>query len=245
MAYLPVPTTFFGTLLRDIDDLAELKVTLHCWRLIQQQKGSTRYLRRSALEHDRALLQALAGSGQWAVGSGQIKGPEGLPSSREVLSEALERACARGTFLSVEVESEGGSERCYLLNTRANQQLVVKLQAGELQLGPFSAIVSTAPPPALPRPGIYELYEQNVGLLTPLIAEELREAELEYPAEWIEEAFREAVVLNRRSWRYIHRILENWAQYGRGERGENRGYPQPPEDAGKYLQGRYGRLLRR
>ena len=29
MAYLPLPAPFFGSLLRDIDDLAELKLTLH------------------------------------------------------------------------------------------------------------------------------------------------------------------------------------------------------------------------
>lgn len=231
LTYLPVPTTFFGALLRDIDDLAELKVTLHCWRLLQQQKGTMRYLRRSALEHDRTLLVMLDSTGSEAA--------------QTALSEAVRRACDRGTLLSLEVDSETRNETCYFLNTPANQQLVGRLQAGEITLGPFKAIKSTAPPPALSRPGIYELYEQNVGLLTPLIAEELREAELEYPAEWIEDAFREAAAYNKRNWRYIHRILENWATQGRGERGENRGYPQPPEDAGKYLQGRYGRLLRR
>ena len=65
------------------------------------------------------------------------------------------------------------------------------------------------------RPNIFVLYEQNIGPLTPLLAEELMEAEDTYPAAWIEDAFREAVELNKRSWRYIQRILERWAAEGK------------------------------
>ena len=231
MAYLPVPSSFFGALLRDVDSLAELKLMLHGWRLIQQQKGRLRYLRRSALANDRALLQML----HTAAAGDPIA----------TLDAALDAARARGTLLCLPVELDGRGDECYFLNTSANQQLIRRIQSGEASLGTLTPAARIGPPPPLRRPGIYELYEQNVGLLTPLIAEELREAELAYPAEWIEEAFREAVSYNKRNWRYIRRILDNWATSGRGERGENRGHPQPPEDAGRYLQGRYGRLLKR
>ena len=90
---------------------------------------------------------------------------------------------------------------------------------------------------------IFELYEQNVGLLTPLLVEELREAAESYPPEWIEEAFREAVGYNRRNWRYVRRILENWATQGRGERGAAGGRPQSPRDPRRYLEGQYGHLV--
>ena len=93
------------------------------------------------------------------------------------------------------------------------------------------------------RPTIYELYEQNVGLLTPLLVEELREAAETYPAEWIEEAFREAVGYNRRNWRYVRRILENWATQGRGERGAAGGRPRAPQDPRRYIEGKYGHLI--
>lgn len=231
LTYLPVPAGFFGVLLRDIDSLAELKLTLHCWRLLQQQKAQPRFLRRSALAADRTLLQLLR------------VGTKGEPHA--TLEAALTAACERETLLCLAVQAENGPDDCFFLNTAANQQIIQRVQAGELSLGPLKAIARSGPVPSLPRPGIYELYEQNVGLLTPLIAEELLEAEQTYPADWIEEAFREAVAYNKRNWRYIRRILDNWATRGRGERGENRGYPQPPEDAGKYLQGRYGRLLKR
>jgi DNA replication protein len=231
MAYLPLPAPFFGSLLRDIDDLAELKLTLHCCRLLHQQKGNVRYERRSQLEHDRALLLALRPAGP--------DGPE------QALARAIEAACARAVFLALAVETDAGEDWCYFLNTPRNRQFVGRVRAGEASLGPLRPMQRLSPPAPLPRPGIYELYEQNVGLLTPLIAEELREAELRYPSDWIEDAFREAVAYNKRSWRYVRSILDNWATRGRGRRGEDRRYPQPPEDPGKYFEGPYGQLLKR
>jgi DnaD/phage-associated family protein len=67
------------------------------------------------------------------------------------------------------------------------------------------------------RPNIFILYEQNIGLLQPIIAEELEEAERTYPQEWIEEAFRIAVERNVRNWKYVRRILERWATEGKDE----------------------------
>jgi DnaD/phage-associated family protein len=61
------------------------------------------------------------------------------------------------------------------------------------------------------------LYEQNIGLLSPLIADHLVKAMERYPRDWIEDAIGEAVAYNRRSWRYIQRILQNWAATGRTE----------------------------
>jgi len=90
---------------------------------------------------------------------------------------------------------------------------------------------------------IFSLYEQNIGMITPMIAEELKEAEKLYPEEWIKQAFKEAVVLNKRSWRYISRILEHWASEGK-EGGKNRrSFKQSDPD--KYIKGKYGHLVQR
>ena len=48
-----------------------------------------------------------------------------------------------------------------------------------------------------------------------MLAEELREAERTYPQSWLEEAFRIAVELNVRQWKYIRTILERWAAEGK------------------------------
>lgn len=72
---------------------------------------------------------------------------------------------------------------------------------------------------------VLALYEQNIGMLTPLIADELRQAQENYPAAWIEEAFRQAASRNRRSWKYVRAVLERWRVEGKGASA-----PGPPPD---------------
>jgi DnaD/phage-associated family protein len=61
---------------------------------------------------------------------------------------------------------------------------------------------------------IFTLYE-NLGLaLNPLIKEELLEAEKDFPAAWIPEAFKRAAAQNVRKWVYIKRILDDWLAKG-------------------------------
>jgi DNA replication protein len=71
------------------------------------------------------------------------------------------------------------------------------------------------------RPNIYTLYEQSIGALTPIIVDQLRDAEREFPASWIEEAFAEAVKHNVRAWAYVRKILDN--RLRRDKRDEARG----------------------
>ncbi len=86
------------------------------------------------------------------------------------------------------------------------------------------------------RPNIFRLYEENIGPLTPLIADSLRDAEITYPEEWIEEAIQIAVANNVRRWNYIYRILSRWQEEGRD--GTDRRHTQ--EDYRRYLKGEYG-----
>ena len=94
-----------------------------------------------------------------------------------------------------------------------------------------------------PSANIFTLYERNIGMITPMIAEELKEAETLYPRLWVEEAFKEAVKLNKRSWKYIARILERWANEGK-DSGEHKGNAEKggPD---KYIKGKYGHLVKR
>lgn len=205
-ASLPEPV--FTDLIPLVDDLAELKVTLHAlWRL-GQQRGKVRYLRRADLAADQMLLSGL---GDDAVAA---------------LDAALVRAVERGTLLKVQATIGKGSEELYFANTARGRAAVEAIARGEWpgELEPAT------------RPNVFTLYEQNIGLLTPLIAEELREAEREYPAEWIEDAFREAVALNKRSWKYIRAILERWNTEGKAKVSRRR-------DRRRYIEGEYGEYI--
>ena len=74
------------------------------------------------------------------------------------------------------------------------------------------------PKPA--RPSVYKLYEENIGPLTPYTAELLRDAAKSYSEEWLEDAIKEAVHYNARSWRYVQAILHNWKEKGRKRSNE-------------------------
>jgi DNA replication protein len=218
LATTPIPSLFFSEVLPRIDSVLELQVCLQVFRLLARKRGSPRYLTAAELLADPAVAAGLR------LASGKA------PS--EALAEGLRRAVERGTLLEVLLErraADGAArkEPIYLVNGPTGRQAVEDLLAGRLDLRQEVAEVPIDAGPAPDRPGIYALYEQNVGLLTPLIAEELAEAERLYPAEWVEAAFRQAVVYNRRNWKYVQRVLERWAVEGRQdeEAGRRAGRP--------------------
>jgi len=137
----------------------------------------------------------------------------------ETLRQALDLAIEHGTLLLSTLNINGVLEDVYSLTA-------------PMYRGPQ--------PPAV---NIFALYEQNIGMITPMIAEELKEAEKLYPPQWIEEAFKEAVTLNKRSWKYIARILERWASEGKSSGEYKRDIKK--DDPDKYIKGRYGHMVRR
>lgn len=146
----------------------------------------------------------------------QVPGsPKRVPAERirtdGVLLAALgsEERVERGVRLALErgllIEADGW----LLLNTPQNRR-----SAGRLGRVPET----TAAPGAAERPNVFQYYEENIGMLTPMIADELRDAEKEYPVGWVEDAIREAAASNARSWRYIAAVLERWQKEGKGKR---------------------------
>ncbi len=208
--FTPLPNLFFSQLLPAIDDLAELKVTLHTFWLLHQKKGYPRFLSLSELLGDGTLLTSLRG----LIDQTPAQTPEGA------LRQALERAVARGTLLRIVTEADGKREEFYFLNNPEGRRTVERIKRGELKL---KGEVVEEGHAEEERPNIFVLYEQNIGLLTPLIAEELKDAEKAYPDDWIEEAFRIAVENNVRRWRYVRRILERWATEGKDSGREKKG----------------------
>lgn len=202
--FTPVPNPLFGPLLEQIDDLAELKATLRVIWALHEKRGYPRFVSLSSLLADRTLARALS---------------DGVSTHRASVESALARAVDRGTLISAPVAVDGGEERVYMLNTEKDRKALAAMTRADLV--PMRLDVDGDWADAEEPPNIFSLYEDNVGMLSPMMADELREAEQTYPAPWIEDAFREAVIQNRRSWRYIQRILERWDREGRGD-GEPR-----------------------
>lgn len=213
----PIPNLFLTSVLPYIEDIAELKATLCVFWLVSH-RSNNRFV----------SFTELASKG-WLT--------------EDELRRGLAKAVERKVLLSLGVEVGNRNEEIYIVNDGAGRKEVEKIQQGKVS--EVHLLVGRAAKGEKPElPNIFKLYEQNIGLLTPIIADELREAEKLYPWEWIEDAFREAVVLNRRSWRYISRILERWAVEGKDD-GKIGRYSKKGVDREKYVRGKYGHLVKR
>ena len=61
---------------------------------------------------------------------------------------------------------------------------------------------------------IFRVYEQEIGVLTPMIADALRDAETTYPSDWIKAVIHEAAKNNKRNWKYCEAIVKRWQAQG-------------------------------
>jgi hypothetical protein len=207
---IALPEAFFTDLLPLIDDLRELQVTLACFRIVTRKAGSPRAIRWADLMADEGLRAMMDEDG---------------------LRAGLEHAVTRGTLLYVRADVGDGPEELYFINTERGREAARTLQRGER---PEGLAPAEPPAPETERPNIFRLYEQNIGLLTPMLADELRDAEATYPRAWIEEAFRQAVRQNARSWAYVRKILERRARSEkRGARG------RIDQERYRYIEGEY------
>lgn len=191
------PSLFFSDLLVKIDDLVELKVTLFCFWALQQKES--RYLRIADFINDAGFCNGLRAAAPGAE-------PEAT------LLQGLTRALERGTLLHAEVTLDSGAETLYFVNSTRGRASVTQIEAGQWQLVNEGRDIEILPE----RPNIYKLYEANIGALTPMIAEHLKDAEKDYPLEWIHEAIRAAVENEKRNWRYISAILKRREKQGNG-----------------------------
>ncbi len=227
--FTSIPNYFLNVILPQISDMAELKTTLHIFESLYRKRGYPRFTTYGELASNKSLISGLRDTAE---------PPE------QALRHALEMATKRGTILHMVLDREDGSEDIYFLNTESNRQIRAEIQSGkrsfsELKVkGKVHIEVETEE-----QPDIFTLYEQNIGMLTPMIADELREAEKLYPEEWIRDAIKEAAKQQKHKWSYISAILERWSSEGRGDGTYRRDSKKTDPD--KYIKGRYGHMVRR
>ncbi|MFW5691895.1 MAG: DnaD domain-containing protein [Chloroflexota bacterium] len=218
-----VPGLFFSQLLPLIDDLAELKVLLFCLWALPYREGPFPYLRRDDFLNNAALVDGL-----------RTANPDSDPA--ETLAAALSRAVEHGALLHAQVMHEGSAIDLYFVNTERGRGAIRQIDAGAWQYIPDDVIE------LLPeRPNIYQLYEDNIGPLTPMIADDLKDTEKTFPAGWIEEAIRIAVQQNKRSLRYMRAILERWRKEGKDEGEADR--KRDEQDGKRYVSGEYADFI--
>jgi DNA replication protein len=127
---------------------------------------------------------------------------------------ALEKASQRGSLLRAGKKTMP----LFFLNSPRGRAAAEAYQTGELDI----LQSNSASKPPLERPNIYKLYEENIGPLTPLIADALKDAEQTYPPEWVAEALEIAVKNNKRNWKYAEAILHRFKEEGHAKEQDRR-----------------------
>lgn len=216
-----IPNTFFNELLPLIDDLAELKVLLFCFWALPQRDIAYPYLTWKDFIESEALIAGL-------------RVIDGHPSAEDALAHGLKSAVERGGLLTATVEQEGQALALYFANTERGRIGAEQIKLGNWQPTSYAHRIEILPE----RPTIYKLYEANIGALTPLMADEIKDTEAEFGAEWVEEAVKIAVEMNKRNWRYIRAILERWKKDGKQDESGRRNQ----ETWEKFISGKHGNL---
>ncbi len=195
MAWIPIPAPLLGGLLADINDPDELKLVLRILWHMHQKKGAPRAVQPSELYSDRVIADAFGLKGE---------------TLEITIDSALKAAVERGILIHAETQQ---GEPLFILNIQPERAALASTAdlTAVTQPGPKSETWDSPDD----RPGVYVVYEQNIGPLTPLIAERLREAEAKFPEDWIGEAIKIAVENNVRNWKYVSAILERWQTEGR------------------------------
>jgi len=204
--FTQLPDKFFHNLLKDIDDAAELKVTLHfLWRA-QHMDGPFRALSRMDFDVKELRLGA------------------------EEITRGLEKAVKRGSLLKVKKDTDV----YFLLNSPRGRAGVDALESGKWRPGVASAPVE--------RPNVFRLYEENIGPLTPMIADALKDAEELYPDEWVADAIELAVKNNKRNWKYCEAVLKRWKDEGRHGQKDKK---DTLKDVERYREGKFSEYINR
>lgn len=211
LEYIPLPAPFFGSLLEELQDPAELRCALRVIGLAQRVRSGPKIVTLGQLRADRVLLRALRGDSE---------------GSHRALERALEGLVSKGILLNLGGNSTVARARAFMLDTPHERRMAGWVAQGEsVKLG--QALPPSSQADILDR-SIFQLYEETIGVITPLLAEDLKDAEATYPAEWVIEAFRQAAVQNKRRWSYVAAILRRWHEEGRTD-GESERHPEKVE----------------
>ena len=223
--HTPTPDPLFGHLLEEVEDLAELKVTLRGIWMLHQKRHGPRTVGLEEFVTDPVLLRGLS------------SGPEDGPPVEEI-RRGLRQAVRRGVFL---VHGSGPEDSVFVLNNDAGRRALAQQRESGRQGAPTAGADEA---PARPREklNIFALYEDTIGMLTPIVAERLKEAEQRYPPGWIREAFEIAALENKRSWQYVAAILARWGSEGKGNwAGGSKDDGKPGRNSAQNQRGKYSK----
>jgi DNA replication protein len=217
-----LPSQLIQELLPDMHHLDELRLVLYFFWRIEYQEGVFRFLNRKDFLEDDQFISSLD--------------PQ-FGDSNKTLDDALSRAVQRGILLQAVFTKDDQPETIFFINSARGRAAIQAIKQGKWN--PGKTVIASVEEIGLEK-NIFSLYEQNIGPLTPIISDTLRDAEATYPAIWIEDAFKIAVENNKRNWKYIQAILKRWQEEGRDERTDRR---DSEKDGRRYIEGEYADFI--
>lgn len=209
-----IPARLLTDLLGRIDSLAETRLTLYCYQQIGRRSEQDAWVRARDLRSDPVLLEMMSGLSE-------------LHSSQKVLDDALEKALVRNSLLGLELSGAGSepTDKALFLNTEDGRQLRAAMQAAGSAVRGDGGVLAIA---QLSESEPFRIYHQNFGLLTPVLADQLRGLIEDFPLPWVCEAMEIAIGRNVKALAYVKAILNRWEREAR-ESGETYRFPHPQE----------------
>jgi DNA replication protein len=217
---IKIPESFISEHLSKINDPDLFKLLLYIFWRFDKVKAQVKYI---TLE---SIIKDLAFSEFFGTTSNEIK-----IRILELLTKAIEQG-----ILIICPNPEQAKIDLYFYNSIRNQEIIELIKSGDLRVENLQNISLTSI-----KPNVFKLYEENIGPLTPMIAETLEDASNNFPINWINEAIQIAVENNVRRWKYIQAILNRWQEEGKDARRDQK---STQEDREKYLKGKYSGLIK-
>ncbi len=203
VGFTPVPNPLLASLLEEINDLGELKVTLRAIWMLHRKPGFPKSVSAGELCSDRTVAVMLGAAGKMLDDQVRAK---------------LEAAVLRGTLM----RSGSQGEATYCLNTAENRRAIAapsREWPRQVTSGETWSDLETAKPLA----SVFSFYEENIGPLTPVTVGRIQQALETRTEAQVIEAVRAAVDANVRNWNYIAAVLRSIEDKGRTDGKPARG----------------------
>lgn len=211
LSLVRLPESFFTQVLPKIESITQLRLLLYFFWHFEQQVGSLRFLKLVDLTSDPALVN--------------------MVGEEAKLKKDLQELISMGVLL--EATLPGEIEKLYFINGPQGRAAVHAIENEKWKPGTRERKAIQL---VEQKPNIFELYEENIGAITPMMADILKEDEKTYPDSWIEQAIEIAIKRNVRNWKYVQAILERWQKEGRGDEQNRRDDSQDPSRYRKWLE---------
>ena len=184
-----VPNSVLGRVLAEVEDPRTLKLILRAIWLLERQRGYPRFISVEDLRGDRILAAVI--------------------NDDSIFSASLASAIARGVLLEVSVNSA----QALMLNTESARRVSSDAFASIEMPDEDSDGWDSPTASALPSDA-FRAYEENIGVLSPMIRENILTALEDFTDEDIAYAVRIAVESESRSWSFVAGVLRRWLRDG-------------------------------